>query len=142
MKISKSLKEKLVGDLSFTRKRMKEEQDFRRKMYYFSISYVSANRILNVQFDKELLFLSFVLQQSYQMISARVDQIQLGGDTVIPLPDQFFERLTASFKRVEGAVRKGGSLEDVLQDLVVLAYSTTGNGRYLLEQGGMELPEV
>ena len=142
MKISKSLKEKLVEDLRFTRKRMKEVQDPRRKMYYFSISYVSANRILNVQFDKELLFLNFVLQQSHQMISARVDQIQLGGDTVIPLPDQFFERLTASFKAVEGAVRKGGSLEDVLHDLVVLAFSTTGNGRYLLEQGGMELPEI
>ncbi len=142
MKLSKQMREKLLEDLRFTHKKMREAQDPRRKMYYFSIPYTTANRILNIEFDRDLLFLDFVVRNSYQTISNRVNQIYVGGDDVVPLADDFFERLTASVKRLEEAVRVGRSVAEILKDIAILAYSTTGNGLYLVENDLMTLPEA
>jgi len=140
MKVSKSLKGYLLAELRYASKRMKEEQDPRRKLFFFSSVFGSTNRALNMEFDEDLLFVDFLAQQCYNTISPRVDQVYLGGDSVVPIARGLMDALTSLVGKLANAIEEDKGLEAVLKDLVILAYSTTGNGAYLFERGKIKLP--
>jgi hypothetical protein len=134
------LRDELLVELRFTAKKMKEEQDPRRKMFFFSTVFAATNRALNMDFDKELLFVSVVSQSCYETILLRVEQMFRGHDNIVPLPQGFFEGLISSVEGLADAVERGKGFDEVLMNMALLSYVTTGNGSYLFERGKLQLP--
>jgi len=135
MEISSDLRSKLVKEIRFVVESIRAETDLRKKIYYFSAVYGEMFRIFNINFDRQLVFAHGVLNFSYQNLKARADAIVLGRDTVIDFPDGFFDRLCEYLEQLASVIENDQDSYAVLQDILCLAYISTGNGYYLYQKG-------
>ena len=55
MKISQELKKTLVDELRLVAKKVADEIDVRKKIYFFSAAHAMIYRIFNINFDPELV---------------------------------------------------------------------------------------
>lgn len=134
MRIQKNLRERLVHEIRFVVEKIRTEGDIRPKIYYFSGIYGEMLRILNINFDPQLLFAHNVINNSYQTMRVRADTIVLGGDTTINFPDGFFEQLCSLLEDLAFCIERDQDLYRILQDISCLSYITTGNGYYLFQK--------
>lgn len=134
MPIPTNLREKLVREIGFVVNKIRTEKDLRTRVYYYSGIYGEMLRILNISFDRQLLFAHNTLNNSYQMMRARADTIVLGRDTVIDFPDGFFDRLCSLLEELAEKIRTNQNLHLTLQNISCLSYITTGNGYYLFQK--------
>lgn len=63
------------------------------------------------------------------------------GDLVVPLLEEQIEQLTGIIKELSEKIRNNEDLGDTLKKFAILAYSTTGNGYYLLQKGFLTISE-
>ena len=57
------------------------------------------------------------------------------GDTTVKLPDNFFDKLILLMEQLLARLSNDQEAYDVLEQLVLLTFITTGNGYYLYERG-------
>ena len=139
MKLSKSMKKILIDEITYVIDAMEKEDNDEKKLYYFSGIHGVINRIFNIEFNEDLVFLHTVLKSSHEAISARLQAMKNGQDSVILLFTKQFEKLIEIAKELSGRIKKDEPFDDVLKKLSVIAYSTTGNGFYLLDKGLIKL---
>jgi hypothetical protein len=118
---------------------MKQADNNREKLYYFSGSYSMVSRILNIEFDPCLVFIHNVLQTAYGTLNQTLQNIQGGQERVIILPDTVFEKLTKDLHQLSNAIEKDQDIYPVLQSISNIAYSATGNGFYLFQKGLLKI---
>jgi len=135
MEIPTDLRERLVKEIKFVAEKIRTEKDPRTKVYYFSGIYGEMLRLVNIHFDKELLFAHNVLNYVYQTMKTRVDIVVMGRDSLVDFPDGFFDRLSEYLDRLASCIENNEELYRILQEFSCLAYITTGNGYYLFQKG-------
>ena len=135
MEIPRNLREKLVREIRFVVEKIRTEPDLRTKIYYFSGVYAEMLRILNINFDPQLLFAHNLMNNSYQTMRVRADTVVLGRDTTIDFPDGFFDRLCSLLEELANNIANNQNLYQTLQNISCLSYITTGNGYYLFQKG-------
>lgn len=135
MKLSKSMKKLLVDEIVYVTNAMEKEGDDEKKLYFFSGIQGIVNRIFNIEFNEDLVLLHHILKTTHEAINLRLNALKKGQDTVVPLLKIQFEKLIELVKELGEKIQQDESLIDVLKKFTIIAYSTTGNGYYLLNKG-------
>ena len=135
MKLSKNMQDLFIKELKFVLKNMKATAIPTEKLYFFSAIYAVANRIFNIEFHSELVFIHNVTQATHQLISSNLAIVSQGHESAIGIPDGLFDSLEGAVEELIAKISNNQDIFLVLQKISDLAYSTTGNGRYLHLKG-------
>ena len=136
MQLTKDLRERLGSEFRLAVSLMVASESPREKLYYFSVLYLESGRIINWQWDSDLVLIWLVTQQTHQRATAKL-LAMLQGDQVAPLPDDYFVQLTQATYKLTEYIEKDGSEQELTQIMGTFAqlnYLTTGNGYYLTQK--------
>lgn len=144
MQLPSPIHKRLAEEFRFAADRMKTASDVQSKMWFFSAFYGETTRILNVWWNPELALLHMVLQEAFRIININAIEYAASGGRAIGFPaKELPEVLTAiTFDLAELFQQKKvdeTKLYNILTRLAELTYATTGNGRYLLTKGSINL---
>lgn len=137
----KELRQRLAREYRFAATKM-QEVPAERKMFYFSVLFGEAQRVLNLEWDIDLALLHLVTQQTYGQINTQLPTL----GTLLPVKaSTIFEKLTQCtsdiatyFEKTEKESKKD-ELYQILARLAEIGYVATGNGSYLYEKGEIKL---
>ena len=142
MQLPKELHSRVAKEFRYAADRMRDTADPFRKVYYLSAFYAEAQRILNLHWDVDLMFIHQVILHTHQQISARLQSIASGTDKTIKLEAPYFGALTLAVDSLAKFVEDNGNEQElftILKRFAELAYASTGNGYYLMEKGDFTL---
>jgi len=129
----------VVNEISYAVNKMEESSSWEEKLYYFSAVYSVINRIFNLEYDSDLIYAHSILQETYNAFSQRIRAILKGGETLIPLDEEHFERLITITKELSNKIEEKKNIDNTLKKFAILSYATTGNGYYLLQKGLLKI---
>lgn len=141
LSLPNELRQRLVDEGRISVAKMGGAESPREYLYYFSVFFGEAVRVLNWHWDAELALIWSVIQHTYNAISARASAIGQ-GDTVVELSPEFFGALIQTAGELVNYFERPSDeteLTRILGRFAELAYVTTGNGYYLLEKGMIKL---
>lgn len=139
MELSAELKEALVDELRTVVKRVEDEIDIGKKIFFLSAAYSGVQRIFNIRFDPELVLIHFVLNSTYVTVLNLHKMIETGNEKVIQIPEDFFYRLNGLIEELATGIEEDKDIYEILKKISVLSYSLTGNGYYLYRKGVIEI---
>lgn len=138
MPINSYLKKELIDDLRFCTRKIAEEQDLRRKLYFFEKIHHGLGEIMDINYDKKLAFTHFTLEVSRSTIAERVAEILEENDT-IPLLDGIFDALVDNLSELANRIEKDQDTYDILENIVEITYLTTASGYHQHLRGILKL---
>jgi|WetSurMetagenome_2_1015567.scaffolds.fasta_scaffold471525_2 hypothetical protein len=139
MKLSPNMKNEFVKEIDYVIDRMKATNSATEKLYYFSATFGIAQRIINFEYDPELVFIHQVLQFVFNTVNIRIGSMSKGLEAPILVPDSIFDKLEESLSELGKQIGQGKKTYEQLEKMVSLAYSTTGNGYYLYQKGMLKI---
>src|SRR4030042_861790 len=131
-------KDIIVKEFEFVINKINQSPTIEEKLYYFSAVQGVLNRILNLEYTEELLLMYYVTNETLKMFQQRHAGFK-AGDIAIRVTDEQLLRLSEVTKEFLETIRNDGNVDEVLRKYVVLLYSTTGNGYYLMEKGVLKI---
>ena len=134
MKISADFRKCIVDEFRLVAKKIREEENPARKLFFFSATYGIISRVFNFSFDPQLVFIHMVLNDSYNTISASAS-VQRGEERAIRVPEELFDKLANATDELADKIENDENTCGTLQKIANIAFSTTGNGYYLYEKG-------
>jgi len=132
MKITQELKERLLSEFDFVIKKMTEEPDPLKKLYFFSATYGVVERVMRYCPSDDLSIAHTILSLCYNTLNDRVTRVR-GGDVVVPLPQDWSEQLVQHVRKFKKSIEDNSSIYPALEGIIHLAYSATGPGFYTKE---------
>jgi len=135
MNLSKDMSKLFIDELNFVLQNMKATDKSMEKMYFFSGIFAVANRIFNIEFHPELVFIHNVVKAAHDEIQANSTNPFQQGRLAFGIPEDIFDRLEATIEEMITRISSDQDICSSLQKISNLAYSTTGNGRYLKFKG-------
>ena len=139
MKISKTMTGRFIEELRYVSKQMQGTENIEEKLYYFSAVFGAAQRIVNFEFDPEMLFIYQVTQLAHNQIQQRLVLVKSGQQPSLGLPDNLFTVLRNMVDEMASRIENGETTCPILEKMMTLSYSTTGNGYYLFQKGELKL---
>jgi len=139
MRISDNYKNLILSEIDFAVKKMDKSSQPLEKLFYFSAIHGIFQRIYNIEFDPALVFAHFVLHTTHEAFNSRLQAILKGGNDVIPLSEKQINKLSDIAKELGGKIKNNEEVNVTLQKFVVLQYSTSGNGYYLMQKGMLKI---
>ncbi len=139
MNLSPEMKKTFTGEMKFVLQNMRNTTIAAQKWYFFSAIPAMAQRILNLEYEPELVFIFQVFQLTYNMVNARLVALSAGQEAGIIILDNLFTKIEDQLEKMIELIEKGEGSYPVLQSLVNIAYSTTGNGYYLYLKGMLKI---
>ncbi len=139
----KEYRQRLAREYRYAVTKMQETQPA-RKLFYFSVFFGEAQRVLNLEWSRDLALIYTVTQHAHTQINTTIQAPGLGQ--VLPIDwTKVFEKLTqvaddlaTYFEKTENeSTRK--ELYQALGGLSEIAYVVSGNGSYLYEKGLIKL---
>jgi hypothetical protein len=138
MKLTNNARKMLVNEINFVTKKMMESSAPHERLFYFSAIYGLIHRILNQEFDPDLVHVHFVLRSLHQSFTLSLKALK--SEDSMPLINDFhFERLNAFTIELGDQIKNKKSITETIKKFVILIYSTTGNGFYLLQKGVLKI---
>jgi len=135
---SKKYKDIIAKELEFVINKMNQSPTIEEKLYYFSAVQGVLNRILNLEYTGQLLSSFYITNETLKMFQQRLAGFK-AGDTAIRLTEEQLLRLSQVTGEFLETIRNDGNVDEVLKKYIVLLYSTTGNGYYLMEKGVLKI---
>ena len=135
---SAKYKDIIVKELEFVINKINQSPTIEEKLYYFSAVQGVLNRILNLEYTEQLLSAFYITNETLKMFHQRLVSFK-AGDKSINLTDGQLLRLSQITVEFLETIRNDRNVEEVLKKYVVLLYSTTGNGYYLMEKGMLKI---
>lgn len=135
MNINKDFRKLIVDEINYVLTKMGQGQTGEEKIFYFSAIFGIMQRIYNLEFDPDLLYAHFILQETHKNLLSRLKSIEMGGERAIPLHEYHFERLISLTEELRKNIAENKPLDNTLKKFVLLIYTTTGNGYYLMQKG-------
>lgn len=139
MNINDNFRKILVKEINYVVKKMNESSDAREKLYYFSAVYGVVLRIFNLEYDSDLVYAHFILNETHKAFMERLQTILKGGEKVVPLLEEHFMKLAAFTKELGKRIEKDEDISDTLKKFAILSFTTTGNGYYLQQKGLLKI---
>lgn len=128
-------KKELISELRLIEQKMKSEESLEKKTYLFSAAYGIANRTYRYSFSRDVLLMDLVLNNAYGLLYERIQKIKREGDNLVPLENIHFERLQEGLKMLADSLENEKPIQEALELIVCVSFSTTGPGNYLKEKG-------
>lgn len=138
MKISKKNKKLLTDEFAFIIDKMKSSKDPDEMMYYYSGIYGLLKRIFNTEFSHELVFSCFIIEKIHQTIIERLGAIK-AGQGIVTFNEDFGPKFIEYTKELMDGFFDSKQRMKSLNKIVVLSFTTTGNGYYLTQKGVIDI---
>jgi len=138
LKIPEDFKKYIISEFDFCIQKIREEENPKKKLYYFSASYATLERLMRYSLDGQLLLTHAVLQLCYGALNGRLEHLER-GDITVEMPPNFSEKLIEYLSELRNEIAEDKDTYKTLEKFVHLAYQTTGAGyytRHLLETRG------
>jgi hypothetical protein len=129
VKLPKQIKKNLLKELEFIIKKMREEPDSVKKIYFFSAVNGALERATRFHFDRELLVATAIMSVSYNSINDRVNRLKM-GETVIPFTESLMDQLIVSVSDLAKAIEENKTVYPALERAMEVAYVVSGPGFY------------
>lgn len=142
MQLHDEFRRRLASEYRYAVTKMQETTEFQKKLYYFSVFYGEAQRVLNWQWNTELALIHTVAQNAHAQATAAM---RPGFMDIFPLDwAAIADKLTLAasdlatyFEKTEYSSSE--ELYQILGRLAEITYAVTGNGSYLYEKGLIQL---
>ena len=140
----KEYRQRLAKEYRYAVTKMQEAPLPPKKLFYFSVFFGEAQRVLNLEWDSDLALVHIVVQQVHAQIT---NTMQLPGVMqTLPIDwtmisdklTQFSSDLATYFEKTENKDSRE-ELCQILGHLAEVAYVAGGNGSYLYEKGLIKL---
>lgn len=132
-------KKELVAELREVARRMQEEKDPEKKIYYFSAGYGITSRTYRYSFSRDVLLADFVLNASYQSLVERVRMMKAGDHNVV-LDNKIFDNIEQGLLMLADAFEKENpKTQEALEQILTASFVASGPGNYLREKGAVTL---
>jgi hypothetical protein len=141
MKISDAARKLLVKEIKYVVGEMNKKPSTEEKIYFFSGVHSAIQRLFNMEYDPDLIFLHFILSAAHQAFVGRLQAIK-SGEMLIGLDDDCIKKLTETTKELGRNIEKDEDISDIAKKFTILAYTTTGNGNYLRLKGVLNLKDL
>ena len=141
MHLSPELNKRLKDEMRLAVDKMVETENPNQMLYYFSVFFGEATRVLNWQWDEDLVLIWTIGQNVHGALNQRLQAITQ-GERVITITKPYFDALKRqAITLVEWVEKEGNKTElcDIMAGLAKIIYATTGNGFYLLDKGFISL---
>jgi hypothetical protein len=129
LEIPEELKKELLSELEFIIKKMAEETDVSRKMYFFTATYGAIGRVLRYHSNNELTMAHALLTICYNTLNDRINRLK-EGYAAVPLPENWSEQLIDYLSEFKKAIQENRSTYPALEKITRLSYMATGAGYY------------
>ena len=116
MNLSENYRKQIIEELQFITKKINESNDIEGALYYYSGVRALIQRIYNFEYNPHLVFIHFVLNNTFNTIAAFVDRIKK-RTTIIPLNIEFFYKLSKLLKNLTQCIGKEELTYEVLEKL-------------------------
>ena len=133
----KYFRKELVKELRLVEGLVKKEPSVEKKIYYFSAAYGITSRTYRYAFSKDVLLADYVLQTVHNLFTDRVNRIK-AGDPTVKIEDVHFEKLCEGLKLLANKLEAEENIQEPLEMLLTIAFSTSGPGNYLHEKGELK----
>ena len=134
MKISQELKKTLVDELRLVAKKVADEIDVRKKIYFFSAAHAMVYRIFNINFDPELVLIHLALNSTHGIVQNLHTLIERGDEKVIQIPDDFFDKLASLTEELAKTIEEDKDVYEILKKITIHSYLLSGNGYYIYQK--------
>ena len=138
MKINKVYKTAIINEIKYVQKKMKENSSLEKKLFYYSAIPAQFLRVLNLEYDCDILYLHHVVNHTQGVFQQRLATMK-AGDINIEVNEKQIEQLESLLDDVVCVIEQKKKIDDVLKAFIELAYSTSGNGFYLMEKGSLKI---
>ena len=132
MDISDEYRKLVVDEIAYVRKRMGEAKSADKKVYYYSAIFGLLERVMRMDYDRQVLFIHFVFNSTYNLIYSQIQAIKAGGIPIeLDYPD-FFANLDVGLANLQSHMEKkqDNDIYGDLEYIVALAWTITGGGFY------------
>ena len=133
-------RQRLANECRYAVTKMQEQTQSPRKLFYFSVFFGEAQRILNWEWNTDLALIHMVTQHVHTQINATMQVPGLGQTlpidwtTVFDKLTQVASDLAAYLEKTENEDSRE-ELCQILGHFAEIAYTVNGNGSYLYEKG-------
>lgn len=137
-------RQRLVKEYRYAVTKMQEVKQPAKKLFYFSVFFGEAQRVLNWEWSTDFALIYAVTQHVYTQINTTLQVPGLGQSLPIDWPTlcdkltQIASDLAAYFETTENEASKE-ELYRILGHFAEIAYAVSGNGSYLHEKGAFKL---
>ena len=138
MDMSDRVRENIAEEIKIAVDMMKESRDAFGKLFYFSAIYGVLQRIYNVEYNEDLVFAHLIINATHQGFLQRLAAIKQ-GDSAVMISDEQFDKLTDLSEELGEKFQNNEDIVDTLKKIVVLLYTTQGNGYYLMRKGVLKI---
>ena len=139
MDISVEMRKLILDEFDYVVKKMGGVDDPFQKLFYFSATFGIVQRVYNIEYNSELVFVHFILNETHKGFTARLQAIRDARDTTVAITTEHLEKLSNLIKELADKIRKNKDHVETLKKLIILTYSTTGNGFYLYNKGVLKI---
>jgi hypothetical protein len=141
--LSGELRQRLAKEYRYAATKMQEVAQPTKKLYYFSVFYTETQRLLNLEWDRDLVLIYTVAHHVYTQINTT---LQTPGSVVLPIDwatvieklTQYASGLATYYEKTEDDNSRQ-EMYQTLGHLAEIAYAVSGNGSYLYEKGSFKL---
>ncbi|MBF8264660.1 MAG: hypothetical protein HW384_524 [Dehalococcoidia bacterium] len=138
----KELRQRLATEYRYAVTKMQKSPEAPKKLFYFSVFFGEAQRVLNWQWDRDLALIYTITQHIHTQVNATMQIPALG---VFPIDwATFYEKLTQGASDLAAYYEKSENddnreeMYQLLGRLAEIAYAISGNGSYLYEKGSIK----
>ena len=93
--------------------------------------------MFNLEYAPDLIYGHYILRSTHETLNQRYQQQQ--GDSTISLLEGVLTKLSDTAKELGDNIEADRDFGDTLKKFILLAYSATGNGYYLVQKGFLKL---
>ena len=133
-------RQRLAKEYRYAVTKMQEVTPPARKLFYFSVIFGDAQRILNWEWSRNLALIHSVTQHVHTQINSSMQAAALNQATPMDWA-AIFDALTVGYSNLAAYFEKketensGEELCQILGYLAEIGFTVTGNGSYLYEKG-------
>jgi hypothetical protein len=138
----KEYRQRLAEECRYAATKMQQETQIIKKLFYFSVFFAEPQRLLNLEWDRDLVLVHQVVLQTHTQIVGWIQQpatTALGIDWVSVLGKltEAASDLASYFEKSESTDHK--QICEILGRMAEIAYIAGGNGSYLFDRGIIKL---
>jgi hypothetical protein len=134
MTLSKESRKIITDELTLVADNMDKSESVIEKLYYYSAAHSMIQRVLNIEYEPELIFIFLILHETYTALNSRIQAIKR-GDSLVTLEEEHFTKLAKYTRDLARMLKMKKDVTNTLKKFSLLSYSATGNGYYLVKKG-------
>ena len=142
--MQEEFRQRLVNEYRYAVTKMQQASEPAKKLFYFSVLFGEAQRVLNWEWDTDLALIHMITHQVHtQITGARQtpglsQTLPIDWTIVFDRLTQIASDLATHFEKAENENSKE-ELHQILGYLAEVWFAVTGNGSYLYEKGSFKL---